>query len=298
MSSVTVTSADLSALAGKNCIITGGSTGIGEATVKLLFDHGATVTIGDINDAVGEALAASFPERVSYVHCDVSSWESVLSLFSAAAKQGPIDIVFSNAGVTGKEQLLEDTFTSSGELAAPTFPDVAVNLTGTLHMTKLALHHFRKTGTGRLVLTGSAASYLDTPPLWNYSAAKHGVLGLMRALRCQVREWGDVTVNMIAPWFTLTPMAATLGPKWGDRPANSPAGVAKALAFAATGKEWRDGGVGGKTKLGDPVNGCTFWVGGDEIVEFERATREARTLWMGETLTLAVNEGQEALGGW
>lgn len=234
-----------------------------------------------------------------YVHCDVTSWDSLVALFAAAAAHGPIDIVYSNAGVTGREQLLESTYDEeSGALLPPTFPDLAVNLTAGLMITKLAVHEFRKRGYGRIVYTGSAASMLDTPPFLNYCAAKHGVLGLMRGLRPTVGEWGDITVNLIAPWFTMTPMAARLGPKWGARPANTAEGVAKAMLFAAVGKEWREGGVSGDQKIGSPVNGCTFWVGGNEIVEFEGPLRQARPHWMGEKLAVAVADGQIALGGW
>jgi len=262
-------------------------------------ENGATVTIGDVNEAAGGALAASFPERVAYVRCDVTSWESLTALFAAAAGNGPIDIVFSNAGVTGREQLLEDSYSEAGgELLPPTFPDVAVNLTASLLVTKLAMHEFRKHRRGRLVYTGSAASYLDTPPLWNYCAAKHAVLGLMRSLRSTVPGWGDITVNLVAPWFTLTPMAAALGPRWGDRPANTAEAVARALVFAAVGKEWREGGVSGEQRAGQPVNGCAFWVGGNAIVEFEGPMRQARSQWMGDQLAAAVADGQAALGGW
>jgi len=120
----------------------------------------------------------------------------------------------------------------------------------------------------------------------------------MRSLRSVVGQWGDITVNMAAPWFTVTPMAAVLGPKWGDRPVNSPKGVAKALIFAAVGKEWRVGGVNGEQQQGAPVNGCTFWIGGDKVVEFEEGIWNARGMWMGEEMASAVNEGQKALGGW
>jgi NAD(P)-dependent dehydrogenase (short-subunit alcohol dehydrogenase family) len=263
----------------------------------MSLEHGATITLADVNDTAGAAVAASL-DRVTYVYCDVSSWDSLTSLFKSALSHGPIDIVLSNAGVSGLDSLLESDLSPSGDLLPPTLPGLDVNLTATLLITKLALHYFRQQGYGRLIYTGSAASYLDTPQLWTYTAAKHGVLGLMRSLRSVVGQWGDITVNMAAPWFTVTPMAAVLGPKWGDRPVNSPKGVAKALIFAAVGKEWRVGGVNGEQQQGAPVNGCTFWIGGDKVVELEEGIWNARGMWMGEEMASAVNEGQKALGGW
>ncbi|CCX14336.1 hypothetical protein FPQ18DRAFT_250544 [Pyronema domesticum] len=298
MASVTINTEELyPQLQGKNIIITGGSTGIGEAAVKILHDNGATITLADVNDPAGIALSVSL-SRVTYVHCDVSNWVSLSTVFKTALQNGPIDIVFSNAGVTGKETLLESEFSPEGDLLPPSFPDYDVNLTASLYITKLSLHYFRLQRYGRLIYTGSAASYLDTPPLWVYTAAKHGVLGLMRSLRSQVGDWGDITVNMIAPWLTMTPMAATLGPKWGDRPINTAEGVAKALVFAAVGREWREGGINGEQEKGAPVNGCGFWVGGDRVVELEEGTWKARKSWMGEKLAGAVLDGQKALGGW
>lgn len=82
-----------------------------------------------------------------------------------------------------------------------------VNLLGVIYTTKLAIHYFAKqpnTKRFQLVLTGSAACFLDTPPLWTYCATKVGVMGLMRSLRTQMPTSNGVTVNMVAPWMTST----------------------------------------------------------------------------------------------
>ncbi|KAL7270734.1 hypothetical protein RUND412_006548 [Rhizina undulata] len=282
MTTINVTDADLAKFHGKTVIITGGSTGIGEATVKKVYELGANVVVGDINVDVGEKLGATFPERVTFQKCDVSSWEDQRALFQTAYRlHGSLDVVFANAGVTGKETLLNDEFEEDGALKKPEFPDLNINLVGAIYSTKLAIHYFKKDPAkgGALVITGSAASYLDTPPLWCYCAGKAGVLGLMRSLRSQMPKW-NCSVNLVAPWFTKTPMAVHLGPRWGNRPANSPEGVARALLYAASDKS---------------INGKGFWVGGDQIIEMEDEITNARPQYLTPTMAEAVSEGQRAL---
>jgi len=101
--------------------------------------------------------------------------------------------------------MLEDIYDpESGRLQAPVLQTLNVNLLGVIYTTKLAVHYFAKQPTKKfqLVLTGSAACFLDTPPLWTYCAAKSGVMGLMRSLRTQLPKNDSVTINMVAPWMT------------------------------------------------------------------------------------------------
>lgn len=263
-----------------------------------------------MNDAAGTALAVEL-ERVHYAHCDVASWESLVALFGTAkahSSTATIDIVFSNAGAAGRDTLLDWAPSPAAELCPvaellppPEYPDIHVNLSAAFSITRLALHQFqRQGGHGRLVFTGSAAPYLDTPPLWVYTAAKHGVLGLMRSLRAPAAAgtWGsDVAVNLVAPWYTRTPMTAKLAQRWGDRPANSPQAVARVLVFAAVAREWRAGGVSGRQPVGTPLNGCGFFVGGDRAVEVERVLIAQRPAFLAD-FAAAIADGQATLGGW
>jgi NAD(P)-dependent dehydrogenase (short-subunit alcohol dehydrogenase family) len=136
----------------------------------------------------------------------VSSWSDQLALFDAGFKKfGSLDVVLANAGVQEVGNILEDKFDpSSGELQPPVLQTINVNLLGVIYTTKLAIHYFAKQPDKKcqLVLTGSAACFLDTPPLWTYCAAKAGVMGLMRSLRTQLPKRNGVTVNMVAPWMT------------------------------------------------------------------------------------------------
>lgn len=139
----------------------------------------------------------------------MSSWSDQLALFEVGYKKfGALDIVLANASVQEIGNILEDKYDSeSRKLLPPVLQTIDVNLLGVIYTTKLAIHYFAKqqhTKQFQLVLTGSAACFLDTPPLWTYCAAKAGVMGLMRSLRTQLPKSNGVTVNMVAPWMTST----------------------------------------------------------------------------------------------
>lgn len=134
---------------------------------------------------------------------DVSDWVSFRSIFDAAIdKFGVIHAVLSNAGMH-HEELLKEEFDSDGKLGKPNLASIDINLVSHLYASKLAFHYFKKgpQGPRQIVYTGSAASYLDTAPLYQYGAAKTGVLGLMRAFRLTAQKV-NVSVNMVAPWMT------------------------------------------------------------------------------------------------
>ena len=117
-------------------------------------------------------------------------------------KFGTIHTVLSNAGMHN-ENLLAESFDSAGKLEAPSMRCLDINLTAHFYVTKLALYHFKAgpSSNHQIVYTASAASYIETPPLYQYGAAKSGLLGLMRALRPVTQRW-NVTVNIVTPWMT------------------------------------------------------------------------------------------------
>ncbi len=134
---------------------------------------------------------------------DVSKWDDVLEMFQAAWKKfGTIHAVLSNAGVN-TDTILKEEFDPSGKLMAPNLQPVQINLFAHFYLAKCAVHYFAKWPETpcQIVFTGSAASFIDTPPLHLYCAAKAGVLGFMRSLRTQLIK-KNITVNMVAPWMT------------------------------------------------------------------------------------------------
>ncbi|BCS25302.1 uncharacterized protein APUU_50013A [Aspergillus puulaauensis] len=280
-----LTDRELASLAQKTIIITGGASGIGRATVLKAHQNGANVVIADVNKQAGDALVAELKGRAMFHYTDISNWNSILDLFEAAVGRfSRIDTVCANAGTNNWDSVFADELDeSTGRLKAPTFRNLEINLFGTIHTAKAAVHYFSRNpgGIGQLVLTGSAASLIDTPPLHLYCAGKAGILGFMRSIRTQLIK-SNATVNMIAPWMTRTPMLPEeLSKIWGELPANTPDGVADALLLPSVRPE---------------VNGKSFWVAGNQIVELEGALHAAQPQWMGENLSRQVDEGQRRMG--
>ncbi|EKG15293.1 Short-chain dehydrogenase/reductase SDR [Macrophomina phaseolina MS6] len=148
------------------------------------------------------------PGRVIFHKCDVSNWDDVLSLFEITISElGPIDAVLSNADLTTEDfaSAIDKVDPATGKLLPPDIRTVEVNLIGQIYMVKAALHYFlrwKDDGKKRqIVMTGSAASFVECPPLHLHCTSKTGVLGLMRSMRTQV--WRRrATINMVAPWVT------------------------------------------------------------------------------------------------
>lgn len=130
-------------------------------------------------------------------------WVSFRGIFDATVEKfGVLHAVLSNAGMH-HEHLLKEEFDAAGKLKAPDTASIDINLVSHLYASKLAFHYFKKglQGPRQIVYTASAASYIDAPPLYQYGAAKAGVLGLMRAFR-QTAPKANISVNIVAPWMT------------------------------------------------------------------------------------------------
>ncbi|KAM5341877.1 hypothetical protein ACJ41O_014908 [Fusarium nematophilum] len=263
---------DLISLKDKTILITGAATGIGRSAVKLALENGARVAVGDWNEEAA-GLVAPFGDQAFFRKCDVANWDDVLSLFQEAhSKFGVIHSVISNAGINTHEGFLSDEFDDkSGKLLAPSLKSINVNLVGPIFVTKCAIHFFRKwPGVScQLVINSSAGAFFPAPPIHLYCAAKTGLLGLMRALRTEtVRE--NITINIVAPWLTLTPMVLPGWlQKWGDLPKNSTPNI----------------------------NGKSLFVAGDQFIDFEDTLQDTESQWMGQQLSSDVRAGQNLLLG-
>jgi NAD(P)-dependent dehydrogenase (short-subunit alcohol dehydrogenase family) len=189
-------------LAGKVCIVTGGGGGLGRAFSLALARAGARVAVAD-RDAAGAAATvaqlAALGGEGAPVEVNVADEASAEAMARAVAERwGRIDVLVNNAGIYGT--LVRKPFF---EITTAEWDAVmAVNLKGPWLCARAVFPHMRRQG-GRIVNVASA-TFFSGSPLWaHYVASKGGVIGLTRAL---AREAGDhgITVNAIAPGFTLT----------------------------------------------------------------------------------------------
>ena len=186
------------ALAGQHALITGGGSGIGAAIAVALAQAGATVTICGRRPEPLEATAA----RQSGIHgetADVTDREAMRDLYKRAeSARGPFGIVVANAG--GAQSAPAEKV--SAEIWHET---LAVNLTGAFYSVQPVLSGMRERGFGRIVFVASTAGLRPAAYVAPYVAAKHGVIGLMRALALETVKHG-ITVNAVCPTYTETPM--------------------------------------------------------------------------------------------
>jgi NAD(P)-dependent dehydrogenase (short-subunit alcohol dehydrogenase family) len=186
-------------LDGRHALITGGGSGIGAAIAAKLAGAGAVVSLVGRRRGPLEAVAADLP-RARAIVADVTREPDTIAMVAAArAAHGPIDLVIANAG--------------AAESAPAAKLDLAhwqrmldVNLTGAFLTVKAALPDIaqRPDATGRrIVFVASTAGLKGYPYVAAYCAAKHGVVGLARALAAELAPCG-VTVNAVCPGFTET----------------------------------------------------------------------------------------------
>ncbi len=181
-------------------LVTGGSAGIGRATVARLADAGAqVVTCARHGDRLEEAVAGL--PGVSAVVADVADAGDRERLVDrVVGEHGRLDAVVLNAGL-GWAGLLEDM---PGEAVEGI---VALNLTGAVELTRLALPHLltaaRDPGRADVVAVSSVAAWAQVPPLTVYSATKAGLDGFVKGLRREVTARG-VRVHSVNPFFVRT----------------------------------------------------------------------------------------------
>lgn len=199
---------------GRVALVTGAARGIGRAQAIRFAEEGADVVLLDICRAVEttvtppaqpEDLAetASLVEKqgarvVSSVVDVRTGTELSTAVASAVAELGGLDIVCATAGITSKG--------ASGELTESQWATmIDVNLTGVWQTCKATIPHLIERGGGALVLTSSIAGLRGLRGVAHYSAAKHGVVGLMRSLAHELAPHG-IRVNTVHPTNVDTPM--------------------------------------------------------------------------------------------
>ncbi|MBK5286991.1 MAG: SDR family oxidoreductase [Acidimicrobiia bacterium] len=185
-------------LEGQNVVITGGASGIGAATARLVHEHGGAVAIVDIDEAGAHAVAADVA-GAGFV-ADVSDPEACRAAITAAdAALGGMTALFNNAGI-GAAKPLHDY---SDRLFAKL---VDVNLAGTFYGIRAAVPLLRARGGGCIVNHASVSGIRPTRFEGPYSAAKAGVISL--TMDAALEYGPDLRVNCVSPGLIETPLTA------------------------------------------------------------------------------------------
>jgi len=224
----------------KVVVITGAAKGIGRGIAEVFASEGATLTIADIDEQVGQATAAELAERsgaaVEFVRADVTSRDSCRAAVQAVLDaHGRIDILISNAGIYPQAFLHEMTEEDWDRI-------FAINVKGMFFMVTAALPGMRQRKSGRIVLTSSVTGPVTGYPGWShYGATKAAMLGFMRSAAIEVAQEG-VTINAVMPGNIMTEGMEGMGQEYIDNLAASipmkklgtPADIGYAMLFLAS----------------------------------------------------------------
>lgn len=209
---------------GKCAIVTGGASGLGEATVRRLIDHGARAVIVDLNEAKGQALAEEYPETVAFAQCDVTVTEEVQSAVELAVSQfGRIDVLVNCAGMGAAERTIGREAPHDLKRFKNT---VAVNLFGTFDMIRQAAFKMAQNGPdedggrGVIVMTSSVAAFDGQIGQVSYAASKAGVVGMTLPIARDLSSLG-IRICTICPGVFDTPLLAFVRDDYRERLAQS-----------------------------------------------------------------------------
>jgi 3-oxoacyl-[acyl-carrier protein] reductase len=191
-------------LAGKTCVVTGGSKGIGRAIVELFLREGASLfyfSRGEAEDPAGLAAAAQIGGgTVKWISCDVTDEKAVNgAIESIISEAGRIDALVNNAGIT-RDGLVFRMSLDDWDAVLRT------NLTSAFLVSRAAARHMIKARSGSIVNMASVVGIMGNGGQTNYAASKAGVIGFTKSLARELSSRG-VRVNAIAPGFIETAMS-------------------------------------------------------------------------------------------
>ncbi|MCW5589313.1 MAG: 3-hydroxybutyrate dehydrogenase [Legionellales bacterium] len=190
-------------LAGKVALITGAASGIGKAMAEKFAENGANVVIADIDLTHSQATATEITQRFDKealgVKMDVTSYDEVNAGVNAAVEKfGKIDCLISNAGIQIISSIFDFKFADWKKL-------LSIHLDGGFLTAQACMNSMRKTGGGSIIFTGSVHSVEASKEKCAYVTAKHGLMGLTRAIAKEGAPY-NIRANLIAPGFVKTPL--------------------------------------------------------------------------------------------
>ena len=206
---------------GQTALVTGGTSGIGKATVIKLVEEGANVVMADINPgASGEILEfiSDKEGKAQFIKTDVSSRSDVQEAINLCLSEyGSLDILVANAGIGGTALFFEEISDEEWNKI------IAINQTGVFYCMQEALKVMKSNRKGTIVNTASLAGIGSAPRMGAYAASKHAVVGMTKTAAAEYGKYG-IRVNAICPSVIETPM--------GDSFTNEDEKLAKMIQFS------------------------------------------------------------------
>ncbi|MDQ7957261.1 MAG: 3-hydroxybutyrate dehydrogenase [Rhodocyclaceae bacterium] len=187
-------------LKGKTALVTGSTSGIGLGIAKALAQQGVNIVLNGFGDAKGpQAEIEALGVATAYHGADMSKPTEIEDMMKfAASKFGRVDVLVNNAGIQHVAKV-EDFPVEKWDAV------IAINLTSAFHTTRLAIPAMREANWGRVINIASAHGLVASAQKSAYVAAKHGIVGLTKAVALETATTG-VTCNAICPGWVLTPL--------------------------------------------------------------------------------------------
>jgi 3-hydroxybutyrate dehydrogenase len=191
-------------LNGRAAVVTGSTSGIGQALADALAQAGVDVLLNGFGDPAAiererAAMAERHGVRVLYHPADMTKPAEIADMVATGHREfGRLDILVNNAGVQFVSAIEDFPIEKWDQI-------IAINLTSAFHSTRAAVPIMKAAGHGRIVNIASAHALVASPFKSAYVAAKHGILGLTKTVALEVAQAG-VTCNAICPGYVKTPL--------------------------------------------------------------------------------------------
>jgi 3alpha(or 20beta)-hydroxysteroid dehydrogenase len=185
-------------LEGKVAIVTGGSRGMGEATVRLLVEYGARVVIGDVLDELGKALAKELGDAAVFLHMDVTKKADWVSAVELSQTLGTLNVLVNNAAIIFQKTIMDTTEEDFMKI-------VTINQLGVFLGMQSVFEAMKAAGVGSIINVSSIDGLQSKNSLVAYSSTKWAVRGMTKAAALEMGKFG-IRVNSVHPGGIYTAM--------------------------------------------------------------------------------------------